>query len=169
MNDDMVKAIRERRSIRAFTAEIPDSKTIEKILEAARWAPSGLNNQPWKFMILQDEKLREGLSQFTSYKKIVRGAPVSIVVCIDNDISYDRDKDLMAIGAAIQNMLLCAYSLGLGTCWLGEIINRKEEIKHYLKLESCLEIMAVVVIGYPGENPGEGERRSLQELLITGA
>lgn len=168
MNNDMVKTIRQRRSIRVFTAQIPDKEAIEEILEAARWAPSGLNNQPWKFMVLEDEKIREGLSRFTAYKKIVRSAPISIVVCIDNDISYNRDKDLMAIGASIQNMLLCACSQGLGTCWLGEIINRKEEIKQYLKLESCLEIMAVIAIGYPGDNPEEGERRSLQEFLITG-
>jgi nitroreductase len=167
MDNDIAKTIRQRRSIRVFTAQIPDKEAIEEILEAARWAPSGLNNQPWKFMVLEDEKIRKGLSRFTSYKRIVRSAPISIVVCIDNDISYNRDKDLMATGAAIQNMLLCACSLGLGACWLGEIINRKEEIKQYLKLENCLEIMAVVAIGYPGENPGEGERRSLQELLIT--
>ncbi|MBA4389927.1 MAG: hypothetical protein C0399_03215 [Syntrophus sp. (in: bacteria)] len=48
----MVKAIRESRSIRVFTAQIPDNKAIDEILEAARWAPSGLNNQPWKFMVL---------------------------------------------------------------------------------------------------------------------
>ena len=166
MNEIIPKIIRQRRSIRKFTAQIPGGQEIEQILEAARWAPSGQNNQPWKFMVIQDTKTREGLAQFTSYKRIVRGAPISIVVCLDTTISYNRDKDLMAIGAAIQNMLLHVHSLGLGACWLGEIINRKEKVSHYLNLAGDFEIMAVVAIGYPAENPGNITRRPLKELLI---
>jgi len=166
MEESISKVIRQRRSIRKFTDQIPGDKEIEQILEAARWAPSGQNNQPWKFMIIQDTKTREGLAQFTSYKRIVRGAPISIVVCLDTVISYNRDKDLMAIGAAIENMLLCVYSLGLGACWLGEIINRKEKVSQYIDLAGDLEIMAVVVIGYPAENPDDVARRPLKELLI---
>jgi nitroreductase len=166
MDDCILKVIRQRRSIRRFTAQIPEDEEIEHILEAARWAPSGQNNQPWKFMVVQDTKTREGLAQFTSYKQIVRGAPMSIVVCLDTTISYSRDKDLMAIGATIQNMLLRVHSLGLGACWLGEIINRKEKVSQYLDLAGDLEIMAVVAIGYPAENPGDGARKPLKELLI---
>jgi nitroreductase len=166
MNEIISKIIRQRRSIRKFTPQIPAKQEIEQILEAARWAPSGQNNQPWKFMVIEDTKTREGLSQFTSYKRIVSGAPISIVVCLDSAISYNRDKDLMAIGAAIQNMLLCAYSRGLGSCWLGEIIKRKERVSQYLDLASNLEIMAVVTIGYPAENPAEVTRRFLKEFLI---
>ena len=166
MNEIISKVIRQRRSIRKFTAQIPGEQEIEQILEAARWAPSGQNNQPWKFMVIEDTITREGLAQFTSYKRIVRGAPISIVICLDSTISYNRDKDLMAIGAAIQNMLLCAYSLGLGSCWLGEIINRKEKVSEYLGLAGEFEIMAVLAIGYPAENPGEVTRRPLKEFLI---
>jgi nitroreductase len=166
MNEIISKIIRQRRSIRKFTAQIPAEQEIEQVLEAARWAPSGQNNQPWKFMVIRDTKTREGLTQFTSYKRIVRGAPISIVVCLDTAISYNRDKDLMAIGAAIQNLLLCVHSLGLGACWLGEIINRKDKVSQYLDLASNIEIMAVVAIGYPAENPAEVTRRPLKELLI---
>ena len=166
MDEIISKVIHQRRSIRKFTDQIPGTKEIEQILEAAQWAPSGQNNQPWKFMIIQDTKTREGLAQFTSYKRIVRGAPISIIVCLDTTISYNRDKDLMAIGAAIQNMLLRVHSLGLGACWLGEIINRKEKVSHYLNLAGEFEIMAVVAVGYPAENPGNITRRPLKELLI---
>jgi nitroreductase len=166
MNESISKIIRQRRSIRKFTAQMPAEQEIEQILEAARWAPSGQNNQPWKFMVIRDIKTREDLAQFTSYKRIVRGAPISVVVCLDTTISYNRDKDLMAIGAAIQNILLCVHSLGLGACWLGEIINRKEKVSQYLDLAGEFEIMAVVAIGYPAENPTEVARRPLKELLI---
>lgn len=166
MNEIISKIIRQRRSIRKFTAQTPREQEIEQILEAARWAPSGQNNQPWKFMVIRDAITREGIAQFTSYKRIVRGAPISIVICLDTAISYNRDKDLMAIGAAIQNMLLCIYSLGLGACWLGEIINRKEKVSQYLDLAGEFEIMAVIAVGYPAENPAEVARRPLKELLI---
>ena len=122
MDKNISTVIRQMRSIREFTSQILGDYGIEQILEAAQWAPSGQNNQPWKFMVIQDTKTREGLAQFTSYKRIVRGAPISIVVCLDTAISYNRDKDLLAIGAAVEHMLLCAYSLGLGSCWLGSFI-----------------------------------------------
>jgi nitroreductase len=164
---DITHVIRQRRSVREFTDKVPDEALVGDMLEAFRWAPSGLNNQPWKCMVLRDKELKEGLSQFTSYKKIVRSAPVCIIVCLDLNISYNRDKDLMAIGAAIENMLLSAYASGLGTCWLGEIINRKTELSGFLGLESGLEIMAVIAVGYPLKTPKDGERRPLEGLLIA--
>lgn len=163
---DTIETIRKRRSIREFSEKTPDIDTIMKTIEAARWAPSGLNNQPWKFLIVQDKETKEGLARFTKYKDIVLGAPVSIVVCLDHRSGYNRDKDLMAIGAAIQNILLCACSLGLGTCWLGEIINRKDEVAGYLKLGGGLEIMAVIAMGHPAGESGDGERKPLSELIL---
>jgi len=130
--------IQNRRSIRKFKTDIPTDADIENILEAARWAPSGLNNQPWRFLVIQDKAIKGGLAQFTKYKTIIKEAPVLIAVCMDITESYNRDKDLMAIGACIQNMLLDAYALGLGTCWLGEILNRKEEVSGFLKLSKDL-------------------------------
>lgn len=161
-----METILSRRSVRSFTEKAPDSDTIMKTLEAARWAPSGLNNQPWRFLVVTDRGTREGLARFTKYSDVVLGAPVSIVVCLDLATSYNRDKDIMAIGAAIQNILLAACSLGLGTCWLGEIINRKEEVAPWLGLAKDLEIMAVIVMGYPAQPPEEGERKPLEELMI---
>lgn len=161
-----IETILLRRSVRKFSEKVPDSDTILKTLEAARWAPSGLNNQPWRFLVITDRETREGLARFTKYSEVVLGAPVSIVVCLDLAASYNRDKDVMAIGAAIQNILLAACTLGLGTCWLGEIINRKEEVARSLELGKHLEIMAVIVMGYPARPPEEGKRRPLEELMI---
>lgn len=159
--------VRQRRSVRDFLKDQPDAGLIMSILEAARWAPSGLNNQPWKFMRITDKEMREKLASFTKYTEIVTGAPVSIIACLDLARSYHRDKDLMAIGAAIQNILLCAHSLGLGTCWLGEIINRKDEIARWLGLDKDLEIMAVIAVGYPAGTRPDGERRPLEQIVIS--
>ena len=163
---DMTETIRKRRSVREFSERLPDERAIMKTLEAARWAPSGLNNQPWRFLVVRDTKTKERLAGFTKYAGIILGAPVSIIACLDHDSSYNRDKDVMAIGAAIQNILLCACSLGLGTCWLGEIINRKEEVARYLKLADSLEIMAVIAMGYPAGDIEDGQRKPLTELLL---
>ncbi|MFC1807446.1 nitroreductase [Candidatus Omnitrophota bacterium] len=156
---------KNRRSIRKYTEEIPDQKTIETILEAGRWAPSGLNNQPWRFKVL-DGAEKKGLSQFTKYHHILKSAPIAICVFLDKEASYNYKKDVMAIGACIQNMLLCAHALGLGTCWLGEILNQADGVLKYLKLaKSEYELMAVITLGYPDEK-GLSSRKALKSLII---
>jgi nitroreductase len=163
---DILNTIRQRRSIREYKKDVPADALIEKILEAARWAPSGLNNQPWRFLVIKDKTKKNGLAQFTKYGDIIRDAPAVIVVCMDMADSYNREKDLMAIGACIQNMLLAAHNLGLGTCWLGEILNKKQAVAKYLNLEADLEVMAVVTLGYPDEDVTEGCRKSLKGLIV---
>jgi nitroreductase len=163
---DALKLIRERRSIREYKEKMPADKDIEKILDAGRWAPSGLNNQPWRFKVIKDRKQKDKLAEFTKYGDIIVSAPLVIAVLMDTADSYNRDKDLMAIGACIQNMLLQAASAGLGTCWLGEALNRKEEITGSLRLDKGLELMALVTLGYSDEDVIESCRKPLKESII---
>ena len=163
---DILQIIRQRRSIRKYRKETPSDRDIEKILDAARWAPSGLNNQPWRFLVIKNRSKKEGLAEFTKYGSIIKDAPVVIVVCMDIADSYNREKDLMAIGASIQNICLEAHSIGLGTCWLGEIINKKHKVHRYLNLDEDLELMAVIALGYPNNNITQGCRKSLKKLKI---
>jgi nitroreductase len=72
---------------------------------------------------------------------------------LDKRRSYSREKDIMAIGACIQNMLLAAYELGLGSCWLGEILNRRKDAERYLRTPKNLELISVITIGFPAEHP----------------
>ena len=163
---DMLETIRSRRSIRRYASQLPQDEELDKILEAGRWAPSGLNNQPWRFLKITDKAKKDGLAAFTKYGKIIMEAPAVLVVCMDVADSYNRDKDLMAIGACIQNMLLEAHALGLGTCWLGEILNKKQELAKYLKLDKDLEIMAVITMGKSEESITESCRKNLKSLMI---
>lgn len=163
---DILEIVRKRRSVRKYKQDGPKDGEIEKILEAARWAPSGLNNQPWRFLVIKDRRQKDGLAEFTKYGRVIKDAPLVIVVFLNSADSYHRDKDLLAIGACIQNMLLEAHSLGLATCWLGEILNKKEEVLGYLKLEKNLELMAVITVGYAAGDITEGCRKSLKSLLI---
>ncbi len=160
------EAIRGRRSVRAFTSRKLCQEDIEKILEAAIWAPSGLNNQPWKFKVVREADSKQKLSQFTKYGQVVREAAVLICVFLDTGASYHREKDIMAVGAALQNMLLQAYELGIGSCWLGEIMNQKEALQRYLAVPAGLDFMAAVALGYPAGSVPEGERRALAEVLV---
>ena len=162
---DFLELCRSRRSVRNYeSSRIPEEELL-KILEAGRWAPSGLNNQPWRFILVEDEGTIEELANFTKYSRIIKGAAALILVFLDHKGVYDRTKDVQAVGACIQNMLLEAHSLGLGSCWIGEVLNRREEVEKFLNLPSNLELMAIITLGYPAENP-QSSRKSLNELLL---
>lgn len=164
--DEALPWIVKRRSIRRFRNSKPDASTLSKMLEAGRWAPSGLNNQPWRFHLVDSKKTKDDLSHLTKYSSIIRQAGALIVVGMDLDSSYNRDKDLMAIGACIQNILLEASTIGWGACWLGEILNRKEEVRKLLQFDSRIEIMAVLAIGKPIHSPKGPSRLPVNKLMI---
>ena len=160
------RAIRERRSIRRYSAKIPKDTDIKEILEAGLWAPSGLNNQPWRFKVIKQQQLKEGLASLTKYGKIIKNAPIVICVFLDYGSTYNRDKDLMAIGSCIQNILIRSFSLGLGSCWLGEILNKQKEAQALLGIEQDYELMAVITVGYPDEAVRDSCRKELKSILI---
>lgn len=164
--EDFLEIIKNRRSVRRYKEALPKDDLIEKILQAASWAPSGLNNQPWRFLLLKDKKKKEAIAKFTKYADIIKGAPLVILIFMDTAESYNRDKDLMAIGAFIQNILLAAFSLGLATCWLGEILNKKEEVCRFLGIDEKLELMAAVTVGLSDEGRIKSTRKPLKELKI---
>lgn len=161
----ILKTIVERRSVREFTAESVPDEALNQILEAGRWAPSGLNNQPWSFVIIKDMTLKNKLSQFTESAEVIKGACVLIAVFLDKAKSYNRDKDIQAIGACIQNMLLATHDLELGACWLGEILNQADRVERSLEVPRAFELMAVVAIGRPKAKLKKGRRMALKKLV----
>jgi nitroreductase len=163
---NILSLIKSRRSIRKFRKANISTKILAKILEAGRWAPSGLNNQPWRFMVLAGEK-KDALAKYTHYGYIIKGADKVILVFLDKKSSYSLEKDLMAIGACIQNMLLYIHAIGLGACWLGEILNQRKAIKKFLKLSTNLKLQAVLVIGYPLSAAQKSKRKALANLIIN--
>jgi nitroreductase len=162
----VIEAIRTRRSVRRFTREPVSDDALNQILESAVWAPSGKNNQPWKFAVIRDPAIKEALAAFTHSGSIIRGAPVCIGVFLDHSRVYDRTKDVQAIGACIQNMLLAIHSLELGGVWLGEILKNKEKVGELLGMGSELELMAVVAFGHPAKRPDAIERDSLGKTVL---
>jgi len=162
---DILKKIRSRRSIRKFTKKAVLPAAINKILEAGRWAPSGLNNQPWRFMVLSGEA-KNALAGFTHCAPVIKSCDKAVLIFLDKKSSYHRDKDLMAVGACAQNMLLCAHSLKLGACWLGEILNRRNELQKHLKIKNRLELQAVIALGRPAQKLPAGKRRTLKKIMV---
>jgi len=157
-----------RKSIREFSDEPVSDETVKAILMAGRQAPSGMNNQPWRFVIVQGQDTKMLLAGETAYGHIIAHAPLVIPVFIDQEVIYDTLKDHLGIGACIENMLLAAHSLGLGGVWLGEILKNKEAVRKHLGLESRYELMAVLALGYPKrkeKGPMVG-RKPLNELIL---
>jgi len=157
--------IKNRRSIRKFKeGQVPD-EIIDRILDAGRWAPSGKNNQPWRFSIIRNPDIKTQLSELTKYTKIVQQSNTCIAVFFHIPTGYHRDKDMMSLGACIQNMLLTAESEGIGALWIGEILARKEEVNILLDTDNEHELAAVIALGYPDESPAKN-RNEISTLML---
>jgi len=161
----VLSTIFNRRSIRRYTKTDISDENITTILDAGRWAPSGLNNQPWRFSIIKQETIRNELSSLTKYSRIINECNTCIAVFYHTPSGYNKDKDLMSIGSCIQNMLLAAESLTIGAVWLGEILNKKEEVNRVLNIDSENELMAIIALGYSRETPSK-ERKDLDSLIL---
>ncbi|KJJ86127.1 nitroreductase [Candidatus Omnitrophus magneticus] len=163
---NIFKIIKNRWSVREYKKDIVSDREMNILLESGRWAPSGLNNQPWRFIIVKDTGIKNILADFTKYGHVIKNAFMVICVFLDKKTSYHREKDIMAIGASIQNILLTADDIGLGACWLGEILNKKEQVEKILKVTGKYELMAVITVGVPVLKPRKSNRRKLKDLVL---
>ncbi|MEM0239855.1 MAG: nitroreductase family protein [Candidatus Nezhaarchaeales archaeon] len=167
---DVFEAIRGRRSIRTYIPSEIGLDKLKMVLEAAIWAPSAGNLQPWEFVVVDDKDVMMHLARASLHQMWMSEASAIIAVCADVDrsgaIYGERGRRLYAIqdcAAATQNMLLASYSLGLGTCWVGAFY--EEEVRRILKLPANVRPLALVPIGQPGESPSPPARRSLREVV----
>jgi nitroreductase len=163
---DILEGIYTRRSVRDFTDVPVEREKIQEILKAGSWAPSGLNNQPWRFVVVRNSAKRAELARLTHYSRILEQAPVAVAVFVDRSAMYNDTKDHQAVGACLQNMLLAAHALGLGAVWLGEILKNAEAVRESLKLSENLALMAVLAVGYPARTDQVSSRKELCELLL---
>lgn len=162
----MLELIKTRRSIRKFTSQKIEDEHLNQIIEAGMWAPSGLNNQPWRIAVIRDSHTKQSIAPLTRYSPIIEGAPVLLLVFLDANSSYDRTKDIQAIGACIQNMLLIIHALELGGVWLGEILKNKDKVSEIVNAPDNLELMAIIALGHPEEQGGRAYRKSVEEIVF---
>ncbi len=162
----MLQVIKTRRSIRKFTSRKVKDEEIDQIIEAGMWAPSGLNNQPWRIAVIRDYQRKQSIAPLTRYSPIIEGAPVLILVFLDVGSSYDRTKDIQAIGACMQNMLLAIHALKLGGVWLGEIPKNKDKVSTIVNAPEDLELMGIIALGHPAEKGSRAYRKSMDEIVF---
>jgi len=166
---DLSDAIKGRRSIRSYKKLDLPQDTIEKLLEAARWAPSAGNVQPWAFVVASSQRTKQDLSSAAYGQKDLEEASIVIVVCADEKVAEEkygvRGKNLYCLqdtAAAVQNILLTAYSLGLGSCWIGAF--REEEARKAINAPNGMRPVALIPVGYPNEAPAPRKRRPISEI-----
>ncbi len=164
--DQVLDLIKSRRSVRKYSGQPLDDGVLEQILEAGRWAPSGQNNQPWRFKVVSDAATQKQIAALTHYGKIVSNAAALICCFIHKPSMYHEVKDHQSIGACLQNMLLMAHGLSLGAVWLGEILKNAEPVRQVLGLGEDLELMAVLALGHPGPGAPKSSRLPLDDLVL---
>jgi nitroreductase len=167
---DVLEAVKGRRSIRAFKNQDVPSEIVEKLIDAARWAPSAGNIQPWEFIIVRKPRIKRRLVEAALDQVFIEEAPVVIVVCANEVRSSQgygvRGEILYCVqdtAAAIQNIHLTAYSLGLGTCWVGAF--REEETRKILKISRGIMPVAIIPVGYPAEVPTVPSRKPIGQMV----
>ena len=164
---DLLEGLHTRRSIRKYTDEPVTREQLHEIIKAGTMAPSGMNNQPWRFVTIHNKETLQKLAQLTKYSHIIEKAAACIVVFIDKTAMYHEVKDHQAMGACIQNLLLAAHGLGLGAVWLGEILKSEKEVRELCGLSNDMELMAVVALGHPAGKGGKADRRPVEEVLLN--
>jgi len=167
---DVFGAIKNRRSVRAFTTEPVSDAEVEKLIDAARWAPSAGNIQPWEFIVVREPEIKSGLCKAAGNQNFIEETPVVIVVCANalrSGQGYgQRGVNLYCLqdtAAATQNMLLAAHALGLATCWVGAF--QEEEAREVLKLPTGVRPVAIIPIGHAAHKPRERSRRAVGEIV----
>lgn len=167
---ELLEAIVRRRSIRRFKDKEISEGMIGDLLTAFKWAPSAGNRQPWMIIVVKDEDLKEELAEIALEQMWIAKAPVIMAVFINEKkarATYGgRGKDLYAIqgtSAAIQNMLLRATDLGLGSCWVGAF--EEDQVRTTLDCEDWLRPIALIPVGYPAEERKAPGREDINEFV----
>ncbi len=174
---EVIEAIKTRRSIRKYKTTPVDDKTVAQVLEAARWAPSWTNSQCWQFIVVRDSNIKMELAstlrETNPAIEAVRNAPVVIVACAElgkagcyhGEPATDKGDYwyMFDVALAMQNLVLAAYSLGLGTVHIGFFDAKKAA--SILKVPDGLCVVEMTPLGYPDQEPQARPRKELSEIV----
>lgn len=183
----VIEAIRKRRSVRSYESKPIPRDIISIIMDAGNEAPSAMNSQPWRFVVVEDKKVKEKLlgAALPNAKKILETVKEvdperyetikKRYVELKDPVYYSAPAIVFVIGSgryadhscplACENMMLAAYSLGLGSCWVGfgAMVTEDAEIRNILELQEGEKIFGPILLGYPNGYP---ERPSKKEPQI---
>jgi len=166
----MIEYIFSRRSIRNYIDKEIPNKDIELILKSAMYAPSAMNLQPWHFIVFDNKEIFQRLISAIPHAEMIKGADKCILVCGDSIKEKNESWLIQNCSASIQNILLSAEALGIGSCWIA--IHGMDEIVSNVKKEFSLpsEIIpiALISLGYPNEVITAEDRYDLGKIHFNG-
>jgi nitroreductase len=171
------EAMHARRSIRRFESQEVSRQVIEQVLDLTRYAPSAMNGQPWRFLVIEDSDTKRKLARIKESRcppekrafaaGYVKNAPVVVAVCVESLRSYDRAIENGVLAAGF--LMLAATSRGLGSVYLSAYRDQdpdlSREISEVLELPQDVEPIALIPLGYAAETPAPRELRPLQDLI----
>ena len=157
---DVYRCIRTRVAVKSFIPDTIPEPAVKKILRAARWAPSQRNRQPWHLIVISDRQTLNQISSLTSSGAYIAEAPIAIAILME-----DARMPQFDAGRLIENMLLVAWSEGIGTSFVGGFDH--EKVKELLHVPQSMEFITVMPFGYPTEAGRSGGKRRKELAEIT--
>ena len=158
---DALDAIDNRKSVRKYNSKLVSKEIIERIINAGRKAPSAVNVQPWEFIAVTGLNIRKKLADVADYGKFIAESPLCIVVFCKDTKYYLEDGC-----AAVENILIAATALGLGTCWIaGDKKSYAETVREILKVPIGYKLIALISAGYSDDDGRPRAKRELKEVL----
>lgn len=172
MTNEVLTAIRERRSVLRFESTPVEDEKLDAILEAGRWAPSWINKQPWNFIVIKDQKIKEMLSEAvpTTFVQGLKEAPLCIAIVV-NEVQ-DPYHYIEAGAAAAQNMALAAHSLGLNSSWVGvyDLKNERNsaegKVRKILEVPRDVRVIAILPVGRIKGDLPKKDRKTLRQIVF---
>ncbi len=166
MTKTMQEVILSRKSDRFFCWERPPIEAMEAVLDAAASAPSERNRQPWAFLLIDDREVIAEIAGVMKNSQFLARAPYLVAVYLSPERAYEHTHDLLAIGAAIENMLLSAAAMDIGTCWIGEAMAASGEIL-LDRYQVTGAPLALVAFGYTALPRARVPKLSREELMLA--
>ena len=143
---ELYQCIRSRLTVREFKPDPVPERVIRRMLQAARWAPSARNRQPWNFVVIQNRDTLAQIGSIASSGGFIGGAPLAVAVVMDRGGRPEFDA-----GRSLQQMELAAWSLGVGGCVAGVRGEENDKVKELLSIPDDKELVAMVAFGYPSD------------------
>ena len=162
----LIDFIISRRSIRRYEKRDIPEEVLKQIFEAGRQAPSAVNKQPIHFIVVKDDEKKKGFSSVRHalwFNRFIEDAPVVIVGCADVNSLLTGKWAILDAAIAMQNMVIAAWTLGVGSCWIGAF--DEEKVMELLKIPDKWKVIALLTLGYPAEKPKQPNKKAIEEMF----
>ena len=162
---DFFDAVKRRYSCRAYAERAVEADILERILEAARLAPSAKNLQDWRFVVVTDETTRQQLQVAANNQPFVGQAPVIIAACSNTSYRMRCGQSVSPIDVsiALEHIALAATALGLATCWIGSFF--PDQVRQVLHIPTEIEIIDLMTLGYPADGQKKPKRLPMEQIV----